>query len=81
MMDTRVMVLDILAGMEASQGSLAIIISESENSELRSTLKQIRNKSEMSQEELYRIAKNKNYYVPASQATKEEISHVRGLFS
>lgn len=81
MMDTRIMVLDILAGMEASQGSLAIIISETENSDLRSTLKQLRNKSEMSQEELYRIAKNKNYYIPAAKATEEEISRVRSMFT
>ena len=36
---------------------------------------------EMSQEELYHIARAKQYYVPASKASAEEMQHVKSLFT
>ena len=32
-------------------------------------------------EELYQIAREKSYYVPAEKATAEEVAHVRSLFT
>jgi len=37
----------------------------------------MRNQAETCQYELYTIAKSKNYYQPASQATQQEISDVK----
>ncbi len=47
---------------------------------MKQTLKQFRNACEQSQEELYQIAREKSYYVPAAKATQEEIDHVKSLF-
>ena len=41
----------------------------------------MRNACEQSQEELYNIAREKSYYVPASKATAEEVAHVKELFT
>jgi len=60
---------------------LAGMIVQSENKELKQTLKQFRNACEQSQEELYQIAREKAYYVPAQKATEEEVAHVKGLFT
>ena len=49
--------------------------------ELKQTLKQFRTACEQSQEELYQIAREKSYYVPAEKATAEEVAHVRSLFT
>lgn len=57
------------------------MIAQSENKELKQTLKQIRNACEQSQEELYQLARAKSYYVPASKATDEEVAHVKELFT
>ena len=54
---------------------------QSENKELKQTLKQFRTACEQSQEELYQIAREKSYYVPAEKATAEEVAHVRSLFT
>ena len=56
------------------------MIAQTENKELKQTLKQFRNACEQSQEELYQIAREKSYYVPAAKATQEEIDHVKSLF-
>ena len=57
------------------------MIAQSENKELKQTLKQLRTACEQSQEELYQIAREKSYYVPAEKATAEEVAHVRSLFT
>lgn len=75
------MVADTLAGINSELTSYAGMIAQAENKELKSTLKQLRNACEQSQEELYQIARAKSYYVPAAKATDEEVAHVRDLFS
>ena len=57
------------------------MIAQTENKELKQTLKQFRNACEHSQEELYQIAREKSYYVPAAKASQEEIDHVKSLFT
>lgn len=76
----KTMVADTLVGINGELTRYAEMITQTENSELKQTLKQIRNQCETSQEELYKIARNKSYYVPAAQATSEEIQHVKSLF-
>lgn len=77
----KTMVADTLAGINGELTRYAEMISQSENPELKQTLKQMRNACEQSQEELYKIAREKSYYVPASKATEEEIAHVKSLFT
>ncbi len=75
------MVADTLAGINGELTRYAGMIAQSENKELKQTLKQFRNACEQSQEELYQMARERSYYVPAQKATEEEVSHVRSLFT
>ena len=77
----KTMVADTLAGINGELVRYVEMIAQSENKELKQTLKQLRNACEQSQEELYNMAREKSYYVPASKATEEEVSHVRSLFT
>lgn len=81
MMQEKIMVADTLAGINGELTRYAGMIAQSENKELKSTLKQMRNACEQSQEELYQIARAKSYYVPAAKATDTEVAHVRDLFT
>ena len=80
-MQEKTMVADTLAGINGELVRYAEMIPQTENKELKTTLKQFRMACEQSQEELYQIARDKSYYVPAQKATKEEVDHVKGLFT
>ncbi|MBQ6815297.1 MAG: spore coat protein [Lachnospiraceae bacterium] len=80
-MQEKTMVNDILAGMNGELVRYSEMIPQTENKELKATLKQLRNACEMSQEELYQMAREKAYYVPADKAGQEDIQHVKSLFS
>jgi len=80
-MQEKIMVSDTLAGINGELTRYAEMIPQTENKELKQTLKQFRTACEQSQEELYQIAREKAYYVPAQKATEEEVAHVRGLFT
>ena len=76
-MDEKTMVNDILENVKASLTSYQTAISEAENTTLRQTFQQIRNNDESFQYELFKIAQNKGYYIPAQKATVTEISTVK----
>ncbi len=80
-MKEKTMVADTLAGINGELVRFGEMIPQTENKELKQTLKQFRNACEASQEELYQLAREKSYYVPAARATQEEISHVKSLFT
>lgn len=80
-MQEKIMVADTLTGINGELIRFAEMIPQTENKELKNTLKQFRNTCEQSQEELYQIARDKSYYVPAQKATEEEVAHVKGLFT
>ncbi len=80
-LNEKTMVADTLAGINGELVRFGEMIPQTENKELKQTLKQFRNACEMSQEEIYQLAREKFYYVPAAKATQEEIDHVRGLFT
>ncbi len=80
MMDEKTMVSDALTGINSELKMYADYIAQSEDPQLKQTLKQMRNKTETSQEQLYQIAREKSYYVPAAKASKEDIEHVKSLF-
>ena len=77
----KTMVADTLAGINGELIRYAEMIPQTENTELKACLKQLRDACEKSQEELYQIARDKSYYVPASKATAEEVAHVKDLFT
>lgn len=80
-MQEQAMVADTLAGINGELVRFAEMIPQSENKALKQTLKQMRNQCEMSQEELYEIARSKQYYIPAAMATEEEVMHVKNILT
>ena len=80
-MQEKTMVSDTLASINGELVRFGEMIPQTENKELKSALKQIRAACEQSQEQLYQIARDKSYYVPAQKATQDEIDHVKGLFT
>lgn len=76
-MQEKEFVSDYLAGLNASLAGYGGIISQCENEELRSTIQELRNQDEIRQYSLFRIAKDKGYYIPAKPATPEEIATVK----
>lgn len=80
-MKEQAMVADTLAGINGELVRFGEMIPQSENKALKQTLKQMRNQCEMSQEELYEIARSKQYYIPAAMATDEEVMHVKNILT
>lgn len=80
-MQEKTMVADTLTGINGELVRFAEMIPQTENKELKQTLKQFRTACEQTQEELYEIARSKSYYVPAAKATDSEVQHVRDLFT
>ncbi|WP_290849745.1 spore coat protein [Eubacterium sp. LMAG:50] len=79
-MQEKYMVIDSLEGINSEIEKFGNMIPQTENKELKQTLKEMRNKCEMSQERLAQIATAKNYYVPAAQASEQEIQSVKSIF-
>jgi len=77
MMDEKIMVNDILAGVKSDLTAYQTAISESENMNLRQTFQQIRNNDESFQYELFKIAQTKGYYKPAQKASTTDIEVVK----
>lgn len=76
-MDEKAMVNDILAGIKSDLTAYQTAITESSNAQLRQTFQQIRNSDECFQYELFKVAENKGYYIPAAKATVTEIETVK----
>ena len=70
-------VLDILSGSKASIGSYTTAITECSNPQLRSTLQTLRNEAETAQYQLWQIASQKGYYVPAPVADQNSVNRVK----
>ncbi len=80
-LEEKTMVADTLSGINGELMRFGEMIPQTENKELKQTLQQFRNACEQSQEELYQLAREKSYYVPASKATQQEVEHVKSLFT
>lgn len=81
MMTDKTMVSDTLAGINGELVRYGEMIPQTENQQLKQQLKQLRNQCEMSQEEIYHIARAKSFYVPAACAKPDEIAHVRSILT
>lgn len=80
-MNEKAMVADTLAGINGELVRFGEMIAQTENPQLKQTLKQIRNQCETSQEEIYKIARERGYYVPAAMAKPDEVAHVRSVLA
>ncbi len=80
-MEEKYMVTDSLESINAELSKFGEMIPQTDNKQLKQTLKTFRNNCETSQEELYEIARSKNYYIPAQKATNEEIQNVKEIFA
>lgn len=80
-MNEKTMVIDALTGINGELKNFGGMIAETGNPQLKQTLKQMRNQCETSQEEIYQIAREKQYYVPAAPAKEDEIEHVKSILS
>ena len=80
-MNEKTMVSDALVGVNGELKMFGDMIPQTENPQLKQTLRQMRNQCEMSQEEIYQIARAKGYYVPAAKATREEVEHVKSILT
>lgn len=81
MIDEKTMVADTLASINGELTRFGEMIPQTENKQLKQTLKQLRNACETSQEEIYQLARNNSYYVPAAKASAQEIQHVKNILS
>ncbi len=76
-MQEKDMVNDILSGTKASIDCYTKAIQECSSQQLRSTLQNLRNEAEQMQYQLYQIAEQKGYYVPAPPANKNDVNQVK----
>lgn len=77
MFQDKDMVSDYLAGLNASLTAYAGFINESNNSELRRQLIQLRNQDEARQRTVYNYALEKGYYKPAAPASPDVIQQFK----
>ena len=80
-MEEKYLVGDILSQVNGSLTTYANAIAQTENMGLRQALTQIRNNCETFQYDLFKVAKQKGYYIPAETAKPEEITTVKNLFN
>ena len=80
-MQDKEMVNDLLSQINSSITGYANVISQTENCQLRQTIQQIRNNTEVFQYDLFKLAEQKGFYTPAQQASQDEISVVKNQLS
>ncbi|MBE6053647.1 MAG: spore coat protein [Clostridium sartagoforme] len=80
-MQEKEMISDYLAELNSSLAAYGGIIAQCENQDLRATIQGLRNQDEVRQYALFKIAKEKGYYIPAEQAKPEEIATVKQQLS
>ncbi len=81
MIDEKTMVADTLAGINGELTRFGEMIPQTENKQLKQTLKQLRNACETSQEEIYQLARAHQYYVPAEKTSVQEVQHVKNILT
>lgn len=81
MIDEKVAINDVLACLNSLITMCEYSIEQSNNKNFRDTIVQKRNKFENLQWEIYLIAKQKGYYVPAAPAGQADIEQVKNSIS
>ena len=80
-MQDRDMVNDILAGTKSSINVYTHAIMESSNQQLRNTLIQLRDEAEKMQYQIYQMAEQKGWYMPAPQANQADVNKIKTSLS
>lgn len=76
-MNERDMVLDILSGTKASISNYAKVITECCDQNLRQTFQQMRDGDEKFQYDLYKVAEQKGYYMPAPASNPQDATNIK----
>lgn len=79
MMQEKEMVLDILSGTKSSLSNYAKVITECSNPQLRQTFQQMRDCDEKFQYDLYKVAEQKGYYMPAPAANQSDAQQIKSF--
>lgn len=80
-MDEKVAISDVLSCLNSMITMCDYTIEQANNKNFRDTIIQKRNKLENLQWEVYLIAKQKGYYVPAAPAGQADIEQVKNSIS
>lgn len=80
-MQDRDMVNDILAGTKSSINVYTHAIMETSNQQLRNTLIQLRDEAEKMQYQIYQMAEQKGWYMPAPQADQTDVNKIKSTLS
>lgn len=80
-MQDRDIVNDLLGGTKASINCYTVGIVECSNQQLRNTFKTLRDEAEQMQYQLYQMAEQKGYYMPAPPAAPNDIQKIKSSFS
>ena len=78
-MQEKIMVNDILTGLNGELMTFAEMIPHTEHEQLKNVMIQQRNACEQSHSELYKIAREKGYHVPSAMAKPDDIANVKSL--
>lgn len=76
-MNEKVAVNDVLACTNSLITMLEYTIEQANNKNFRDTVTQARNKLENLQWEIYLVAKDKGYYIPAAPAGEADVQQVK----
>ena len=80
-MQERDILNDLLGGTKASINCYTTAIVECSNQQLRSTFQTLRNEAEQMQYQLYQMAEQKGYYMPAPQASQNDVQKIKSGLS
>jgi spore coat protein CotF len=80
-MQEKDMVNDVLSMINSSITGYGSVITQANDQQFRQTVQQVRNNCEMFQYNLYKVAEQKGYYKPASQADQSEVNQIKSEFS
>lgn len=80
-MQERDIVNDVINMTKLSLSCYQTAIVECANQQLRNTLQQLRNEAEQFQYQMFQIAEQKGYYMPAPTASQKDIQQIKSGLS
>lgn len=80
-MQDREIINDLLGGTKASINCYTTAIVECSNQQLRNALQTLRSEAEQMQYQLYQMAEQKGYYMPAPKANQQDVQKIKSGLS
>lgn len=80
-MQDRDIINDLMAGTKASINSYTMAVVESSNQQLRNTWQTLRTEAEQMHYQLYQMAEQKGYYMPAPPAHNQDVQKIKSGLS